>query len=314
MSGPAGRAGTTPPRVLYLTGWCRSGSTLLGNLLNELPGVVHVGELHYLWRNGIQRAGTNTSCGCGAELVDCPLWSGVLKRLVGDDDPAAVAARAAADQRALLRTRHAGLRLAESAGRAPAPYGVRRVRDRMVCLYTAIAAESGASVVVDSSKYPAEPAALAGAGGLDLRVLHVVRDPRATAHSWRRAKAYIPAMGAARSTAYWTGFGWASDRLAGVLPGRWDRLRYEDLVAAPRESVAAVMRLAGLAGEPPVAADGTAELGVNHTVTGNPDRLRRGPVQVRDGQAWRRELPARDRLVATALAAPLLPRYRYPVG
>ena len=31
--------------VLYITGWCRSGSTVLGNVLAEVPGVVHVGEL-----------------------------------------------------------------------------------------------------------------------------------------------------------------------------------------------------------------------------------------------------------------------------
>lgn len=300
-------------RVLYLTGWCRSGSTLLGNLLNELPGVVHVGELHYLWRNGVLRAGTNTACGCGAEVADCPLWSAVLERVVGDGDPAASAAAALADQRALLRTRHAARRLAESTGRRATPAAVARTRDRMTGLYDAIAAESGASLVVDSSKYPAEPAALTGGTGPDLRVLHMVRDPRATAYSWRRAKAYIPAMGPVRSTACWTGFGWASDRLAGALPGRWERLRYEDFVAAPRAALGRVMELAGLPGEPPVDAEGTAELGVNHTVTGNPDRLRRGRVEIRDSAAWRRELPVRDRVAATVLAAPLLARYRYPV-
>ncbi|HEX6754912.1 MAG TPA: sulfotransferase [Mycobacteriales bacterium] len=288
-------------KILYLTGWCRSGSTLIGNLLNELPGVLHVGELHYLWRNGVLAAGTNSTCGCGEPIGDCPLWSAVLGKAGGD------AAAAVADQRAVLRTRHAHRRRTE---RAPSAR-VARTRERMTGLYEAIAAESGASVIVDSSKYPAEPALLARAPDVDLRVLHVVRDPRATAHSWRRAKAYIPAMGAARSTAYWTGFGWASDRLAPVLGERWRRLRYEDFVAAPRERLAEIMRLAGIDGEPPVGGDGTAALGVNHTVTGNPDRLHRGPVRVADGEAWRRELPRRDRAVATLLAAPLLGRYGY---
>lgn len=288
-------------RVLYLTGWCRSGSTLIGNLLNELPGVLHVGELHYLWRNGVLAAGTNTTCGCGEPIPDCPLWSAVLAEAGGD------AAAAVADQE-LVRTRHARRRLTED----PVPPEVERVRRRMVSLYEAIAAQSGASVIVDSSKYPAEPAALAREDGLDLRVLHVVRDPRATAHSWRRAKAYIPAMGPARSTAYWTGFGVASDRLAGPLGKRWMRLRYEDFVAAPRDRLAEVLRLAGIDAPTPVDADGTATLGVNHTVTGNPDRLHRGPVRVADSEAWRRELSTRDRLVATALAAPLLRRYGYP--
>ena len=51
------------PRILYITGWLRSGSTVLGNVLGELPGVLHVGELHYLWRNGILGAGSNGPAG-----------------------------------------------------------------------------------------------------------------------------------------------------------------------------------------------------------------------------------------------------------
>ena len=38
---------------------------------------------------------------------------------------------------------------------------------------------------VHSSKFPAEAAALCRVPGLDVRVLHLVRDPRATARSWR---------------------------------------------------------------------------------------------------------------------------------
>jgi len=34
-----------PVAVLYVTGWCRSGSTVLGNILAEVPGVFHAGEL-----------------------------------------------------------------------------------------------------------------------------------------------------------------------------------------------------------------------------------------------------------------------------
>ena len=45
---------------------------------------------------------------------------------------------------------------------------------------------TGSTVVVDASKGPALGAALAGAPDVDLRMLNVVRDPRAVAWSWRR--------------------------------------------------------------------------------------------------------------------------------
>ncbi|WP_242891985.1 sulfotransferase [Actinomadura litoris] len=297
------------PRVLYVTGWCRSGTTLLGNLLGEVPGVVHVGELRYLWTNGVLGRGTNTLCGCGRPVASCPLWSGVIARLAGDD-PAGYAERAVRRQAEALRTRHTGRRLAEArALRPPHP----AVGD-LVRLYGAIAAESGAGLIVDTGKFPAEAAALCGVPGLDARVLHAVRDPRATAESWRRAKEYIPAMGPARSTGYWVGFNLASERIGRAFPDRFRRLRHEDLAARPRAALAAVMEHAGLAGEPPVGADGTADLGVNHTVTGNPDRLRHGPVRVREDDAWTRTQPASARRTATMIAAPLLARYGYPLS
>src|SRR5689334_9575683 len=99
------------PRVLYITGWMRSGSTLLGNVLNELPGVLHVGELHYLWRNGVLKEGTNTQCGCGRDLTECDLWSSVLYAN-GTAEPAA-AQRMAVQQQRFLRTRHTRARLAD---------------------------------------------------------------------------------------------------------------------------------------------------------------------------------------------------------
>jgi Sulfotransferase family len=302
-------------RVLYITGWCRSGSTVLGNLLNELPDAVHVGELHYLWHNGVLRSGTNSTCGCGEELTDCPLWTKVLSRVAGDwpDRAGELATQMVRGQRSLLRTRHAGARLAEATGRRATPAAVVSTVDSMVELYRAIGAVTGRTVVVDSSKYPAEAAALAGRADLDTRVLHLVRDPRATAYSWLRAKGYIPAMSVRRSGAYWTASNAASDRVGAAFPDRYLRLRYEDFAARPAAAVAQVMRFAGLAGAEPVDAAGVAVLGVNHTVTGNPDRLARGTVRIRPDDAWRHALPAREAVLATVLALPLLRRYGYPL-
>lgn len=300
-------------RVVYVTGWCRSGSTVLANLLNELPGVVHVGELAFLWVNGVLRAGTNARCGCGEDLGDCAVWTRVLDRLA-DGDVHARAREMVADHESCLRTRHTRARLAEAGGRVPVPDRVRRVTSRMAAAYAAICEVTGARVIVDTSKFPAEAAALCGVPGLDVRMLHLVRDPRATAYSWRRAKAYIPAMGVARSSGYWTAFNLASEMIARRFPDRSLRIRYEDFAARPDVLLADVMALAGLEGTPPVNTRGEAAVGLNHTVTGNPDRLSSGPLRIRPDDAWRAALPRRDALVATALALPLLRRYGYRVA
>jgi hypothetical protein len=298
------------PRVLYITGWLRSGSTLLGNLLNELPGVLHVGELHYLWRNGVLRDGTNVTCGCGAALDECDLWSG-LGAVAGLSLHAA--RRQTGHQRRFLRTRHTRRRLAEAAGQVATAPGVREALDRTADIYRHLAARGGQRLVVDSSKYPAEAAALLGRADLDVRILHMVRDPRATAFSYRTAKDYIDPRTPAASSGYWSAFNLASELVGRAAPDRYLLLRHEDLCGDPRAALTRVLRFAGLPDDPPVDAERRACLGVNHTVTGNPDRLRHGTTVIRADERWRSGLPARARAAATLAAVPLLGRYGYPL-
>jgi len=44
---------------------------------------------------------------------------------------------------------------------------------------------------------------------------------------------------------------------------------------------------------------------VNHTVAGNPDRLRHGPVKLRLDDEWVAKMRRRDRVMVTALTAPV---------
>src|SRR5438067_9142701 len=55
-------------------------------------------------------------------------------------------------------------------------------------LYRAIADVTGAKVVVDSSKRPSDAALLPLLEGVDPYFIHLVRDPRAVAFSWRGQK------------------------------------------------------------------------------------------------------------------------------
>ncbi|WP_406277970.1 sulfotransferase [Embleya sp. NBC_00896] len=301
------------PRVLYITGWLRSGSTLLGNILNELPEVRHVGELHYLWRNGVLGLGTNSTCGCGLDLRACALWSSVLADAAGSGIDA-VAQRTAMRQHALLRTRHTRARLAEARGEVSVPPGVRELLDTSARVYRRLAADGGASrLIVDGSKYPAEAAALLGRADLDVRVLHIVRDPRAAALSFRRAKQYIDPMSPVRSSGYWNAFNLASEQVAAAAVGRSLRVRYEDLAERPMAVVTDVLRFAGLDDASPVDGSGKVHLGGNHTVTGNPDRLRQGMTAIRPDERWHSELSTRDTAVVTGITAPLLRRYGYPL-
>jgi hypothetical protein len=56
----------------------------------------------------------------------------------------------------------------------------------MISVYRAALQISGARAIVDTSKYPGYAATLNKHPDVDLRVIHLIRDSRAMAHSWTR--------------------------------------------------------------------------------------------------------------------------------
>ena len=298
-------------KVLCLTGWCRNGSTIIGNVLGEIPGVVHVGELHFLWKNGAG-LGVNSRCGCGLDLADCPRWAPILLdgipaggTLVGH------AREVMRRQRSAVRTRHTWRLLRRGADRPDA----RAHADLMATTLAAIAERDGARLIVDTTKIPGESALLPHVDGVEPYFVHLVRDPVATAASWREPKEYVYALPAWETTAYWVGFNMASRALIRRHPERSMLLRYEDFTADPAGTIGALLALCGLDDAPNPVHGRTVTLRTNHTVTGNPDRFRNGETVIRErDDAWRTGLPASSRAVAMAVSFPQRLRYGYRYG
>jgi hypothetical protein len=298
-------------KVLAITGWCRNGSTIIGNVLGEVPGVTHVGELHFLWKNGSGR-GVNRLCGCGLALDACGVWGPVLRAGVPDGVPLdGFAAEVMRRQRSAVRTRHTWRVMRHGTDRPDA----RAHADLMAATFREIAARTGSGLIVDTTKIPGESALLPYTEGVEPFFVHLVRDPVAVAHSWRAPKDYVYAMSAAKSTAYWVGFNAAARALIRRHPERSMLLRYEDFTADPAGTVDALLRLCGLDPAANPVRGRTVDLRVNHTVTGNPDRFRTGTTVIRardDG--WRDGLPARARRAAMAVSWPQRLRYGYRYG
>lgn len=298
---------TAPVKVLSINGWCRNGSTILGNLLNEVDGFFHAGELHFLWKNAYG-LGSNTGCGCGVDLVRCPIWSAVLAAELPAGARAEAHAAEVRRRQEAVRTRHTWTVL-----RRGAASEVRREHAAtMARAYRAIAEITRCRVIVDSSKIAGEAALLAQVDGVDPIHVHLVRDPRAVAHSWMRQKDYAQPMTALRSTAYWVGFNLAARALVRAHPDRSVFLRYEDFIRDPEGTLARLIELGGGDRSQNPLRGRTAELRANHTVTGNPDRFRSGTTRIRgEDDRWRSELPARSVAAAVALGWPLMRRYGY---
>lgn len=202
----------------------------------------------------------------------------------------------------------------------PASEPAIRYRAVLGELYQAIARETGARVIVDSSKLPAVAALLERTPAIQPFLLQVVRDPRAVAYSWRRkkyAEDRLSPQQMERFSPIATARMWMSRHIASELIRRRSSapgliVRYEDLVVDPRR---VVERIADDVGEPAdlsFIGDGRlARMAPNHTVSGNPVRLRSGSIEIREDGEWATRMPQLAFAAVTAATAPLLLRYGY---
>ncbi len=306
----------TPTRVLYIAGCGRSGTTLIERILGQLPGVFSAGELRFLWQRGLVE---NRLCGCGRPLRRCPTWTSILDRALSGWPDVDFREFAAVQRRQVRALRLPLVVLGTKFAQARRLGHRERVLGR---LYRAVARDAGAEVVVDSSKLPSYGALLERLPGVRVQILHVVRDPRATAFSWSRYR-LLPDLdgrrpmhqqGAVKSAALWVLWNCVTEILWNRGSGRYQRVRYEDFARDPEPTARLIARFVAV-DEAPLPFVGTHEvqLGVTHTVAGNPGRHEGGDVQIRSDSEWVRALGTREFLVVTAMTWPLLLRYGYPL-
>ena len=297
---------------MFIAGWGRSGSTLLERMLAEVDGVTTVGELFQLWGRVDRR-----TCACGLPLLECRWWDDVLRSAFGDDWPTVVDDIGALRRRAVRHRHVAGL-----LGYRDLPDGVARdvdrYRDAVCAVHQAAACVDGASVVIDASKSPIDLLVLAS-GESRLRAVHLTRDARGVAASWKRERprhghdggvGRMMQHSAARSAVEWT----LRNALVDVTLRRYRidavSLGYRDMINHPETSLGRVLALVDGA-DPLEFVHGTkVELGSRHALGGNPGRTNIGTIELRVDDGWRQELDRIEQVAVVVLSAPVA--WHYP--
>lgn len=303
-------ANATSIPVLYIAGYGRSGTTLLDIALGQHPAIMGGGEIatlaRHVWPN-------DEYCACGAPVRQCSLWSGIVARWSEGEAPTLIDDFRRAQER--TETILALGRLLERARSTPHA-------SRTVKLFDAIAGESGRTVIVDSSKLPGRAFALAATPGIELAVVHVVRDPRGVAWSLKKSFKRQVDVGVQRELRpkplLYTALRWmivnlATERLCRRLgPGRSMRVRYEDFVADPEGTLRQILKLVDsrIPDQPLQVA--VSPMSPQHQVAGSRHRMQH-EIVVRHDERWKEAMPRLQRWLVTLACAPLLWRYGYPL-
>jgi hypothetical protein len=234
----AATRGSTPgrPRVIYVMGAGRSGSTTLGITLGNCAGVFYAGELD----NWLARSGTPQIRDAQRELF----WVGVRERL---QDPArAVELFGDRTQRSIERSL--------SLFRVHEWYTRRRLSGayRAVCedLFRALTSAASSPCIADTSHYPLRARELQRIAGIDLYIILLVRDPQGVVASFNRHDVGEFTKSTFHSNAYL----WVTYVLSLFVFLRHPRarrlfLRYEDFIASPGAITQQILDLCGCPNE-----------------------------------------------------------------
>jgi Sulfotransferase family len=320
-------------RLVYILAASHSGSTLLAMLLNTHPEICSAGELKTTSLGDVERY----LCSCLQPIRQCSFWSAVSADLNrqglgfditrGETDVRSVASGYA---RRLLRPLHRGPRLELARdlalGISPRWWAHRRRAQVLdAALARAICAQTGKTVIVDSSKAGIRLKYLLRNPALDVRVVRLIRDGRAVALTYMDPAAFADAsdprlrgggMGGARdgeeldmgtAAREWRRSNEEAEAILSRLDrSRWTEVRYEDLCLDTEGTLARLFAFAGVDPTRPRPALRQAE----HHVIGNGMRLDSSSV-VRLDERWREVLVACELAVFDTVAGRVNRRLGY---
>ncbi len=300
-------------KVLYIAGFGRNGSTILGNILGSLPRFVHVGELIYIWDRGILE---NWDCGCGEPFSRCAFWEKVVRSCEITSDLA----------QKMLHLRERGLRSRHLfCSERRKQKLIAEMDEYLECLknlYHHIVKETKCEWMVDSSKFPSHAYLLNHIEKFDVRILHLVRDPRDVAYSWwRRPKKLtlsgdrrMPRFLPVKSATFWFEWNYLIQRTWKNSPN-YLLIRYEDFLRNPKNTLNEIidwLKVDSIFLKEIFLKERIVKIKRQHTVSGNPDRFKTEAIEIHGLQS-QEKIGIIWSAIISMITIPLLKKYGYPL-
>jgi len=280
-------------QILYIGSAGRSGSTLLEMILGNLPGMFSVGEILDFWEF---LDWGNKRCGCGELLSECSFWTKVKDQLeINENFSLSYLVKL---KQKLDRTRNLALL-------PMLRYIFQKEFNDLVSntsnLYQIVSELTEGKVIVDSSKTPSHLYLLSQIPNADIRVLHLIRDPRGVATSWKmhtkndRGKIHSISSMVKRpilnSIIRWSAEN-TYTHYYGQRQTKYTMMRYEDFTEKPYEELHRALQNLGILGvDLNSLKSSVLKLNSTHSVGGNPIRFQRKALRIKNENSWEKEMP-----------------------
>ncbi len=307
-------------KILCISGYGRSGNTILGMALGELSFAANLGEIRRIFCP--EDLGKALS-GSGLPYAECPFWGPVLAELNIDpaSPPKCFHQIWKYDHFVTKTMERKDLKLADLEQLIEENPLLNEQLDWISRIFITLANHSDKEYIIDSSIVPFWPIFLKRADIKDIRIIHIIRDVRGVCFSRMKQvnrpdkKGYeMEILPPSISVQRWKRHNNCTLYLKKLFH-HYHFLRYEDLVNNPSRTLLNIMQNLELPREETSRFIDNRKIHFQPNVTffGNPSRMRTGAIELKPDEKWKSELPLNDRMKISLKCLADFRKYGYPI-
>jgi hypothetical protein len=301
------------PVVVLIIGHGRTGSTLLDRILSQACGALSGGEVHRMWTWSIQE---DWKCGCGVKFSKCNVWSEVLGRVFEKN----IIEKSEMDEiwREVARPGHIPYLYLPKLRSKRFKMVLKKYKKVLFDLYKSMSKISSSGIVLDSSLSPIHGRILQEMEKIDLRIVHMVRNPCGVAFSnlkrkknpGRTDKNNMDRKNPIRTSLSWNLYNVLCEIITGSEK-KTAKVYYERLAKKPKLTISRTMKKLELEyyRNKVFTENNRVRLEENHIPLGNPMRFKRGEIEIFYDSEWKEGLSYLDQKAVNFLCYPLIYLY-----
>jgi len=292
------------PKVIYIMGCGRSGTTILDIILGNHSGFLSLGELN----NAMDAWNKKRTCSCGVPVRQCRIWKNVGNIFFRSDSGGEhykIAKYQNDIERQIFIIKHI-LGFYD-------PSMIHEYHSYIYNIFRVLEESSSAKAIIDSSKSVGRALALLRNAKIDVQIIHLVRDPRGVYFSFQKKNLITSTKNIWSLVAYWNKVNFLAS-LARLRLGdkKVLQVRYEDLISNTDKTIdkIAVFIKEDLS-DVKIKLRDEVVMERGHLASGNRLRIQKIPLKLQPDFEWMKRLKLHEQIIITTHCLPLMIAYKY---